>query len=128
MASTDVSGAGTPMTNLSANGSTEDVTDSAAAQMAKLSTATDRSANGVLVSDPKSRDIKIDQYSLSFHGRLLIEGAEISLNYGNRYGLLGENGSGKSTFLQSIAERDVEIPEHIDVSPSPSLPSLFTAR
>lgn len=127
MASTDVSGAGTPMTNLSANGSTEDVTDSAAAQMAKLSTATDRSANGVLVSDPKSRDIKIDQYSLSFHGRLLIEGAEISLNYGNRYGLLGENGSGKSTFLQSIAERDVEIPEHIDVSPSPSLPSLFTA-
>ncbi|KAI5449237.1 ABC transporter ATP-binding protein arb1 [Naganishia albida] len=115
MASTDVSAAGTPMTNLSANGSTEDLADSAAAQMAKLSTATDRSANGVLVSDPKSRDIKIDQYSLSFHGRLLIEGAEISLNYGNRYGLLGENGSGKSTFLQSIAERDVEIPEHIDV-------------
>ena len=116
MASTDVSATGTPMTNLSANGSTEDLADSAAAQMAKLSTATDRSANGVLVSDPKSRDIKIDQYSLSFHGRLLIEGAEISLNYGQRYGLLGENGSGKSTFLQSIAERDVEIPDHIDVS------------
>jgi ABC-type lipopolysaccharide export system ATPase subunit len=49
----------------------------------------------VLVSDPQSRDIKIDQYTLSFHGRSLIEGAEISLNYGNRYGLLGENGSGK---------------------------------
>jgi ATP-binding cassette subfamily F protein 2 len=54
-----------------------------------------RSAAGVLVSDPQSRDIKIDQYTLSFHGRLLIEGAEVSLNYGNRYGLLGENGSGK---------------------------------
>ena len=40
--------------------------------------------NGVLVSDPKGRDIKIDQYTLSYHGRLLIEGAEISLNYGNR--------------------------------------------
>ena len=40
--------------------------------------------NGVLVSDPKSRDIKIDQYILSFHGRLLIEGAEIALNYGQR--------------------------------------------
>lgn len=88
---------------------------SAQAAMAKLSTATDRSANGVLVSDPKGRDIKIDQYTLSFHGRLLIEGAEISLNYGQRYGLLGENGSGKSTFLQSIAERDVDIPEHIDI-------------
>lgn len=47
------------------------------------------------MSDVKGRDIKIDQYTLSFHGRLLIEGAEISLNYGQRYGLLGENGSGK---------------------------------
>ena len=54
-----------------------------------------RSAAGVLVSDPKGRDVKIDQYTLSFHGRLLIEGAEIALNYGQRYGLLGENGSGK---------------------------------
>ena len=49
----------------------------------------------MLVSDPKGRDIKIDAYTLSFHGRLLIEGAEIALNYGQRYGLLGENGSGK---------------------------------
>lgn len=40
--------------------------------------------NGVLVSDPKGRDLKIDSYTLSYHGRLLIEGAEISLNYGNR--------------------------------------------
>lgn len=69
----------------------------------------------MLVSDVKGRDIKIDAYTLSFHGRLLIEGAEISLNYGQRYGLLGENGSGKSTFLQSIAERDIEIPPHIDI-------------
>jgi ATP-binding cassette subfamily F protein 2 len=80
-----------------------------------LLTNTCRSAAGVLVSDPKSRDIKMDQYTLSFHGRLLIEGAEIALNYGQRYGLLGENGSGKSTFLQSIAERDIEIPPHIDI-------------
>ncbi len=64
-----------------------------------------------------STDLSIISYSLSFHGRLLIENAEISLNYGQRYGLLGENGSGKSTFLQSIAERDIDgIPEHIDVS------------
>ena len=86
-----------------------------------------------MVSDVKSRDIKIDSYTLSFHGRLLIEGAEIALNYGQRYGLLGENGSGKvyvlipsftlypphslsqSTFLQSIGERDIEIPPHIDI-------------
>ncbi|KIK66175.1 hypothetical protein GYMLUDRAFT_82537 [Collybiopsis luxurians FD-317 M1] len=103
-------GLNTPMTSVSAATSVEDLNS-----MAKLKIATDRSAAGVLVSDVKGRDIKIDQYTLSFHGRLLIEGAEIALNYGQRYGLLGENGSGKSTFLQSIAERDIEIPDHIDI-------------
>jgi ATP-binding cassette subfamily F protein 2 len=49
----------------------------------------------VLVSDVKGRDVKIDSYTLSFHGRLLVEGAEVAFNYGQRYGLLGENGSGK---------------------------------
>ncbi len=49
----------------------------------------------VLVSDTKGRDVKIESYTLSFHGRSLIEGAEIALNYGQRCGLLGENGSGK---------------------------------
>ncbi|KAG6844747.1 hypothetical protein H0H87_004079 [Tephrocybe sp. NHM501043] len=100
----------TPITSMSAATSTEDLS-----AMAKLNIATDRSAAGVLVSDVKGRDVKIDSYTLSFHGRLLIEGAEIALNYGQRYGLLGENGSGKSTFLQSIAERDIDIPKHIDI-------------
>ena len=49
----------------------------------------------MLVSDVKGRDVKIDSYTLSFHGRLLVEGAEVAFNYGQRYGLLGENGSGK---------------------------------
>ncbi|KAK0499662.1 P-loop containing nucleoside triphosphate hydrolase protein [Armillaria luteobubalina] len=100
----------TPITSMSAATSQEDLTS-----MAKLNIATERSAAGVLVSDVKARDIKIDSYTLSFHGRLLVENAEIALNYGQRYGLLGENGSGKSTFLQSIAERDIEIPQHIDI-------------
>ncbi|RDB19834.1 putative ABC transporter ATP-binding protein C16H5.08c [Hypsizygus marmoreus] len=101
----------TPLTSVSAANSTDDLS-----KMAKLSvSSTDRSTAGVLVSDPKGRDIKIESFTLSFHGRLLIENAEISLNYGQRYGLLGENGSGKSTFLQAIAERDIEIPEHIDI-------------
>src|SRR6266481_5460630 len=67
------------------------------------------------VSDVTGWDAKIDAYMLSFHGRLLLEGAEIALNYGQRHGLLRENGSGKSTFLQSIAESDIAIPDHIDI-------------
>ncbi|KAI5822039.1 P-loop containing nucleoside triphosphate hydrolase protein, partial [Schizophyllum commune Tattone D] len=93
----------------------------------KLRVATERSAAGMLVSDPKGRDIKIDQFTLSFHGRLLIEGAEISLNYGQRYYLLGENGSGKSPFLQSIAERDIEIPTISTSTSSPARRSPLTS-
>ncbi|GAA5875295.1 hypothetical protein JCM1840_001921 [Sporobolomyces johnsonii] len=108
--STAASSASTPLTSV--DGSTEDL---GAAAMAKLRLATDRSGSGVITSDPQSRDIHVDSYSLSFHGRLLIENANFSLNYGQRYGLLGENGSGKTTFLESMHNRDVEIPEHIDI-------------
>ncbi|KAK4704850.1 ATP-binding cassette, subfamily F, member 2, partial [Phenoliferia sp. Uapishka_3] len=103
------SSAATPLAGLSRNGSQEDLS------MAKLRLATDRSGSGVLASDVQSRDIQIESYSLSFHGRLLIENADFSLNYGQRYGLLGENGAGKTTWLESMAARDVEIPEHIDI-------------
>ncbi|KAJ2806271.1 ABC transporter ATP-binding protein arb1 [Coemansia guatemalensis] len=74
----------------------------------------ERSATGVLTSNIQGRDIHIDSYSLSFHGRMLIENARVELNYGNRYGLLGDNGCGKSTFLRSIAEGDIELPPHMD--------------
>ncbi|PWN19174.1 putative iron inhibited ABC transporter 2 [Microstroma glucosiphilum] len=83
--------------------------------MKKLAIATDRNASGVITSDAQSRDIHIDSFTMSFHGRLLIDGAEIALNYGQRYGLLGENGSGKTTFLEALAHRDVEIPKHVDI-------------
>jgi len=52
--------------------------------MAKLRLQTDRSGSGVLASDSQSRDIQIVSYSLSFHGRLLIENADFNLNYGQR--------------------------------------------
>lgn len=83
--------------------------------MKQLALATERNASGVRASDAQSRDVHIGSFSLSFHGRLLLDGATITLNYGQRYGLLGDNGSGKTTLLQSIAERDVDIPDHIDI-------------
>lgn len=92
--STVNTGTNTPMTSLSANGSVEDLRDA----MTKTKLDVDRSGSGVLTSDPKSRDIHVDSYTLSFHGRLLIENASLALNYGQRYGLLGENGSGKVSF------------------------------
>ncbi|CBN79440.1 flagellar associated protein [Ectocarpus siliculosus] len=37
------------------------------------------------------------------------------MNFGRRYGLIGQNGCGKSTFLQCLAAREVPIPEHMDI-------------
>jgi ABC-type hemin transport system ATPase subunit len=76
----------------------------------------------VLVSDPKGRDIKIDAYTLSFHGRLLVEGAEITLNYGQRYGLLGDNGSGKVCLepIQSGITVSLAAVSRHSCSPSPN--------
>ena len=117
-------GASTP--NLSSkNASSEDLTESMAKatingknqkpDMGSASNGFDRSATGVLVSMPESRDVKIDSFQLSFHGRLLVENGSIELNYGQRYGLLGANGSGKTTFLEALANREVPIPQHIDL-------------
>lgn len=75
----------------------------------------DRVTTGVLASLPSSRDAKISSASLVFHGRVLITDTTLELNYGRRYGLLGENGCGKSTLLRSIAAREFPIPEHIDI-------------
>ncbi|KAG0361923.1 ABC transporter ATP-binding protein arb1 [Podila minutissima] len=75
----------------------------------------DRTCTGVLTSQALSRDIKIESFSLSFHGRELISNTDIDLNFGRRYGLIGANGSGKSTFLECLANREVPIPEHIDI-------------
>jgi ATP-binding cassette subfamily F protein 2 len=75
----------------------------------------DRVTTGVLASLEQSRDVKIASASLVFHGRVLINDATLELNYGRRYGLLGENGCGKSTFLKAIANREYPVPEHVDI-------------
>ena len=74
-----------------------------------------RSATGLLISEPRARDIKISAFSLSLHGHVLVEDTIIELNQGSRYGLLGRNGCGKSTFLKCLAAREVPIPNHFDV-------------
>ena len=75
-----------------------------------------RVAGGQLISEPRARDIKIDQFSLSLYGAVLVEDTILELNHGSRYGLLGRNGCGKSTFLKCLAAKgELPIPEHFDV-------------
>ena len=46
-----------------------------------------------------AKDIKIDNFSVTFHGAELIVDSKVELSCGQKYGLLGVNGSGKSSFL-----------------------------
>lgn len=59
----------------------------------------------------------------------MIEDTTLELNYGRRYGLIGRNGSGKSTFLEALAYGDLELPSHIDkfILQTEVEPSDFTA-
>jgi hypothetical protein len=74
-----------------------------------------RVASGTLVSEPRARDIKIDSFSLALHGANLVENTVLELNHGSRYGLIGRNGCGKSTFLKCLAAREVPIPDQFDI-------------
>lgn len=58
-----------------------------------------RACTGSLASHPRSRDIKIDNLSISFHGCELLQDTMLELNCGRRYGLIGLNGSGKCELL-----------------------------
>jgi len=75
----------------------------------------ERTVTGNLTSYPLSRDIKVESFSISSYGRELICDTTLELNLGRRIGLIGANGSGKSTFLKAIAAREVPIPSHIDI-------------
>lgn len=92
--------------NGAANGITEKVADM---------DLNSRTTTGVLTSHPQSRDVQMESVSLLFHGHELLQDTKLELNYGRRYGLIGPNGCGKSCLLKALGEREVPIPDHIDV-------------
>eukprot|EP01125_Pyxidicula_operculata_P021212 TRINITY_DN8090_c0_g1_i1.p1 TRINITY_DN8090_c0_g1~~TRINITY_DN8090_c0_g1_i1.p1 ORF type:complete len:594 (-),score=174.81 TRINITY_DN8090_c0_g1_i1:326-2107(-) len=73
------------------------------------------SGTGVLESLKGARDVKIGKFSVALNGQELVKDTTLELNHGRRYGLIGLNGSGKSTMLRVLGERQVPIPNHIDI-------------
>ena len=47
--------------------------------------------------------IGVSRLAKSYGARTLFEGVSLQLNAGSRYGLVGANGSGKTTFLKILA-------------------------
>lgn len=66
-------------------------------------------------SQSKSKDIKVDGIDVSIGGKRILSDTTLTLSYGRRYGLVGQNGIGKSTLLRSLSKREVAIPTHISI-------------
>ena len=56
---------------------------------------------------PAVRDVHLRNFSVSNGGADLIADADVVLAYGRRYGLVGRNGTGKTTFLRALATRQI---------------------
>jgi ATP-binding cassette subfamily F protein 3 len=63
----------------------------------------------------KSKDIKVDSFDISISGKRILSDTSLTLAYGRRYGLVGQNGIGKSTLLRALSRREVAIPTHISI-------------
>ncbi|XP_048836251.1 ATP-binding cassette sub-family F member 3 isoform X1 [Brienomyrus brachyistius] len=63
----------------------------------------------------RSYDIRIENFDVSFGERSLLQGAELSLASGRRYGLIGRNGLGKTTLLKMLASRNLRVPAHLSI-------------
>ncbi|KAK0385234.1 hypothetical protein NLU13_7710 [Sarocladium strictum] len=66
-------------------------------------------------SGNKTKDIKLDNIDVSIGGLRILTDTSLTLAYGRRYGLVGNNGIGKSTLLRALSRREVAIPTHISI-------------
>ncbi|GMR42215.1 hypothetical protein PMAYCL1PPCAC_12410 [Pristionchus mayeri] len=113
-------GVGTPVNELENPEITENVDEVVdhAAELLKrieLENAQARSVAGSLGSNPRSMDVKVESLTVTFHGREIVVDTTLEMNMGRRYGLIGLNGSGKSTLLQAIYNRELPLPDHVDM-------------
>lgn len=63
--------------------------------------------------DSNCKDIKLENVDISFGTKKLLNGAEMTMANGHRYGLVGRNGIGKTTLLKMISCGQLVIPANI---------------
>ncbi|EFA76464.1 ABC transporter-related protein [Heterostelium album PN500] len=62
-----------------------------------------------------SRDIHVENFSLNYGKMDLLINSDLHLNFGRKYGLIGRNGTGKTTLLRHIASREIEITNSLSI-------------
>lgn len=66
-----------------------------------------------LESNSNEKDIHVHNFNITYGGKVLLDGADLRLVCGRRYGLVGRNGVGKTTLLKHMANFDIEgFPTH----------------
>ncbi|KAL9610547.1 MAG: hypothetical protein Q9167_004759 [Letrouitia subvulpina] len=63
----------------------------------------------------KSKDIKVDGVDVSIGGKRILSDTTLTMAFGRRYGLVGQNGIGKSTLLRALSRRELAVPTHISI-------------
>lgn len=72
-----------------------------------------RGGRGVQKITGRTNDISVEGITLAFCGRELLQRTTLKLVHGHRYGLIGDNGVGKSTLLRRMAKQTIPgIPLH----------------
>uniref|UniRef100_A0A7S2CNH5 Elongation factor 3 n=1 Tax=Haptolina brevifila TaxID=156173 RepID=A0A7S2CNH5_9EUKA len=69
-----------------------------------------------ILADSGDKDFALDIQNiiLAFAGRVLLRKADIRFERGHRYGLVGQNGTGKTTLLNRLAAKDITgFPQHL---------------
>jgi len=64
---------------------------------------------------PNARDVKIGHLTVILKGREMLVDADLALNFGCRYGLIGPNGCGKSILMTLLGRRMLPLPANLDV-------------
>lgn len=57
----------------------------------------------------------VSSFNLTTNGKTLFKDAELKINNGRKYGLVGNNGMGKSSLLRLIAEKKFQMSDSIDI-------------
>ncbi|VDP68802.1 unnamed protein product, partial [Echinostoma caproni] len=60
-------------------------------------------------------DIRLENFDIAYGSRTLLQGANLTVSYGRRYGLIGRNGYGKTTLLRALARGDLRLPSGLRI-------------